>query len=210
MVSNHLVPIVKPLSRININSKAAAFMKTNFPDAMLRPEKIDLFRFLDGGGLRKYGFEFGVEEMPTNMEGYVDFIHKLLMLSTEIYYSLEKGIPRSRFTAAHEIGHVMLHNRQISDRVADYGIVQKAYRKSIPNFKNPEWQADEYAASILMPVNHCVNAYNEDNLNPSWFVENFGVSYQAAKIRCENINREMEDPRKKAQIFEILGSQDLF
>ena len=65
---------------------------------------------------------------------------------------------------------------------------QKAYYRKIGNNSRLEWEANEFAAALLMPreefINVCMN--NADafgNVDLNVVAKNFGVSKQAAKVR---------------------------
>jgi len=69
---------------------------------------------------------------------------------------------RKRFTMAHELGHFLYHSHLIGDGVDD----NRAYRSvSLGNFDNPhigpreETEANQFAASILMPTDAVKNVW---------------------------------------------------
>lgn len=61
---------------------------------------------------------------------------------------MDKG--PARFTLAHEGGHVLMHcdENVILRRVESFGELHTP----IENEKNPEWQADQFAAELLAPL----------------------------------------------------------
>ncbi len=56
----------------------------------------------------------------------------------------------ARFTLAHEAGHVLMHCEEnaILRRVESFS----DFHTPIKNEKNPEWQADQFAAELLAPL----------------------------------------------------------
>ena len=64
---------------------------------------------------------------------------------TETYLQLVKDDPHARFTAAHEIGHLFLHEGlRALNRMPEKS-------KSIFQSRSAEWQANEFAAAFLAP-----------------------------------------------------------
>lgn len=87
---------------------------------------------------------------------------------------------RDRFTLAHELGHYLMHCGE-SVRLARLGET-----KTVPAYRDPEWQANTFAAELLMPI-ELINAVDE--INPFYICDKFGVSFQAATIRINNIKK---------------------
>lgn len=103
---------------------------------------------------------------------------------TSIYVSNSEHFNRQRFTIAHEIGHFNMH----LDEIGDKGILEAVdmYRSPYSSDPDKEVEANEFAASILMP---------EDLLRKYWvqcrsveFVADlFNVSRQAMQIRLSSL-----------------------
>lgn len=93
----------------------------------------------------------------------------------------ESNSLRHQFTLAHELGHYFMHR----------GLNPVLPRGVIPNhevYEDTEWQADTFAAELLMPFNEVVRlnrAYQnkEDLINA--VANEFMVSWEAAKVRVE-------------------------
>lgn len=89
---------------------------------------------------------------------------------------------RQRFTLAHEIGHYLLHRRDIGDGIQDSAL----YRSKLSSFK--ETEANKFAASLLLPDKLLTQfIYNNSNLTTQQLVskvaEEFNVSTSAVEIR---------------------------
>lgn len=85
--------------------------------------------------------------------------------------------PRSLFTFWHEFGHMILgHERSFSrDGTGSHKI-----------YENSEWQANTFASEFLMPYSTIM----KENLRlPEEVARRFGVSYTAATIRLQKLNR---------------------
>ena len=114
----------------------------------------------------------------------VDYDAKLSGNKEEGYsvsYDKNQLSERQQFSIAHELGHLLLH--KIKNESS-----QKAYYRKIGNNSRLEWEANEFAAALLMPreefINVCMN--NADafgNVDLNVVAKNFGVSKQAAKVR---------------------------
>lgn len=76
-------------------------------------------------------------------EGRTDWHQPVITLSAGTYAALTKGNPRARMTAAHELGHLLMHTRQP---------VYYYRERTKDNRLDPEWQADTFAAALLMPA----------------------------------------------------------
>lgn len=76
-------------------------------------------------------------------EGRTDWHQPVITLSASTYAKLLKADDRARMTAAHELGHLLMHSRQ---PIFFYRTQSKDHRF------DPEWQANYFAAALLMPA----------------------------------------------------------
>jgi len=81
------------------------------------------------------------EEMP-GVDGATLIGSPVIKFRATTYDDLRREDPEARFTAAHEIGHALLHSTRPL-----YHASRSAYVKET----DPEWQADQFAAAFLMP-----------------------------------------------------------
>lgn len=97
-------------------------------------------------------------ELPKMIEGYemrvvengvlgaaeavTDLNDPIITFSLKTYNGLCRGDGRARMTAAHELGHLLLHCRRP---------VGVAFMRRQDPRVDPEWQADAFAAAFLMP-----------------------------------------------------------
>ena len=84
---------------------------------------------------------------------------------------------RDRFTLAHELGHYVLH----SPRERSYAL----RRDSTP----VEWEANWFAAGLLMPEKKFLQAMAETKDDMSLLAARFGVSRQAADVRLQSLTQ---------------------
>ncbi len=84
---------------------------------------------------------------------------------------------RDRFTLAHELGHYFLHSLQ-----GKQPIIAQRYGSG-----RREWEANWFAAALLMPADRFRTAYreNRDPRHLSWV---FNVSIPAVKVRARALN----------------------
>jgi Zn-dependent peptidase ImmA (M78 family) len=98
--------------------------------------------------------------------------------------------PRKRFTAAHELGHYVLH-RPFFDKLDD----NRAFRKS-GGYENSkirplhEAQANKFAATLLMPEEEIRRFFAKGMTTPEQLAPHFDVSIHAMTIRLENLAKQ--------------------
>lgn len=103
------------------------------------------------------GLDIAVAEFEDNdISGYIDFEKKLIIVNK--YHSPS----RQRFTIAHELGHWILHQKELQQ---DRDIVI-LYRKSIEGETDPlEQEANCFAANLLVPVPFLNKLSDQSNKN---------------------------------------------
>lgn len=87
---------------------------------------------------------------------------------------------RQRFTVAHEIGHICLHNHD--EEFVDY-------RKDSPRTLK-EYEADEFAGCLLMPEEIFVSKWKEMKKHYQQLSNYFGVSEAAIGMRAYRLGLE--------------------
>jgi len=112
-------------------------------------------------------------------EGRTDWLDPVITLSASTYAKLRLSDPRARMTAAHELGHLLMHTRQ---PVFHYRT------KSHDRRVDPEWQADTFAAAFLMPR----HAFQKMR-TVRQAMKAFGVSRGGALVRARNLNIQLVD-----------------
>ena len=105
---------------------------------------------------------------------------RVIYIAASTYDAICRNDGRARFTLFHELGHLLLaHSRSF----------HRDTRSSFPVWENSEWQADQFAAEITMPLNVIL----EKNLTEAWELqEEFGVSYLAACNRLSKLRQKGE------------------
>lgn len=95
-----------------------------------------------------------------------------MVLRCDVYEGACRGYGRDRFTLAHELGHYLLHDLPGLERSAP------VLRKSLKPFQDSEWQANTFAAELLMPVELLQNYSSIGEITFE-----FGVSRDAARVQ---------------------------
>lgn len=168
--------VVNPISINDIRSKAVVVR-----DALgLGNDAIDLEGFLER--LSSYGVTIDVVD-DLDMPGFSFHSEACCIPETATIYLTEltydkacSNDPRTRFTIFHELGHLILgHSREL-------------HRKDIPKdmkpFMDSEWQADQFAAEMTMPLDVILELKLFDI---ELIRRQFGVSEPAARRRYEQL-----------------------
>ena len=116
------------------------------------------------------------EEVFTDMKAGVIYFKESV-----IEKASRKRYQRSSFTIAHELGHYFLHYLNEDVKLSR---VSKDF--VVPKYKDPEWQADTFAAEFLMPFDQCKDMNVEEIKNT------YHVTRSAATTRKEKILKELK------------------
>ncbi|WP_080753463.1 ImmA/IrrE family metallo-endopeptidase [Janthinobacterium lividum] len=168
---------VKPLSVDKIREKAMSIR----PLLLKEQQPCNLANFVES--LENFGITYDIVEdsfLPRGVEASCLPEKRLIYITLSTYDAICRNDERARFTIFHELGHLLLaHSRSF----------HRDSHPSFPVFENSEWQADQFAAEILMPL----EAILRDSLTEAWQLqERFGVSYQAATYRLYKLRSKGE------------------
>lgn len=122
-------------------------------------------------------FEVETKKVMGQAEGFTCPKGEFIMLREDVYEKACDGDGRARFTAAHELGHFLLHTNVPLAR-CERGDGTPAYRLAEP-------QANQFAAEFLMP-DSLIDSFDEA---PD-LMDRFGVSYGAAGNRLDYLLRK--------------------
>ncbi|TPI68137.1 ImmA/IrrE family metallo-endopeptidase [Mesorhizobium sp. B3-1-3] len=131
-------------------------------------------------------------------EGYTEFAPPKIVLSESTYIDASNYGGRGRWTAAHELGHLVQHEAAVPMERAP---VKYSKMKELPAFASAEWQANAFAAAFLMP-----QWLIRDFKNISEVVDFFSVSRKAAEIRLD----QLKISEKRIIVPEIRSTIDTF
>jgi hypothetical protein len=158
---------------------------------------LELFERLDEYGVTVRGqalqLEYGVEELPPGLEAQAHFSIEegaiVVELTPSTYEDLRLGIARALFTLCHEIGHAILHPAELVDRrlaAANGTALHRGAVAAHPHYKDTEWQANGFAAAMLMPAVGLVELEQaHPELSAELLSQVFAVSLQAAELRMK-------------------------
>jgi hypothetical protein len=140
-------------------------------------------------------------ELPEDKEA----VHEAgeLRIADRTFCALERGEPRARFTAAHELGHFVLQHPEVRFR----GRQLRAYETAHRRVRIDESEANEFAALFLAPDNLIRETDTVSDL-----VSRFGLSSRAAEIRKAQIDADARRRRGElrplpAKVIDFLTHQ---
>jgi hypothetical protein len=129
--------------------------------------------------------DFALVVRPTssmvNVEAYTQFMPPQIVVSDRVYEEAHNNVCRARWTLAHELGHLVLHEAISKPRVAMQNrnpIIKRAYNSA-------EWQANKFAAFFLMPEHIASQFQSVEEL-----AQGCNVSITAARKRFQEMRRE--------------------
>lgn len=123
------------------------------------------------------GWQFDIvpdDEMP---EKYAETIpnEKKFRIRESVYEDAIKDYPRHRFTVAHEIGHLLFHDNLTVSLARN--------EEPIPKYKDPEWQANTFAAELLVPFNKI------RRMSVNEISQKYRVSKKVAQIQASYLSK---------------------
>ncbi len=103
-----------------------------------------------------------------------------------IFLSSMTSSRRDRFTIAHELGHFFLHYPLVRQLHPHAGMrATRWVDDTNPDLQRCEWEANWFAAALLMPEAEFRNVYNAGGLDSAQ--GRFEVSEQAASVRARSL-----------------------
>ncbi len=165
--------IAKPTSRVKLRAMAKKLrVLTKTPE----DEPFPVVPFLEIV-LKAWDYEMDIvpdEDMKTTYAETIPSL-KIFRIRESVYNNAIEGSPRDRFTIAHEIGHLFLHD--------DVSVSFARNEKSIPAYKDPEWQANTFAAELLVPYSQIKGMAVEE------ISKKYIVSKKVAQIQASYISK---------------------
>lgn len=109
-----------------------------------------------------------------------------------IHLNKNKPFSRTRFSIAHELGHLFLHMGYMTDRwnraeTFQDSIYYRSYNRKDMNYSQEETEANEFAAAFLMPKEQFKESLLKNRFNIESTALDFQVSSEAAKNRARNL-----------------------
>lgn len=106
-------------------------------------------------------------------DGYIKYTNQGIPPSFEIHLKKITNELQKRFTLAHELGHLILHMDFFNEKARN--IHEEGYYRTIGSYTEKELQADEFAASFLMPSQAFIRIASENMVN-------YGSTYNISSI----------------------------
>lgn len=115
-----------------------------------------------------------IGEMPSDYALTLPEENKII-IREDVYERAVEGVPRDRFTLAHEIGHYIMH------RPSFISLARNHKKIKVPAYKDPEWQANTFAGELLAPPDII------KGMQINEVIEQCGVSFKVAEIQLNQI-----------------------
>lgn len=96
-----------------------------------------------------------------------------IRIREDVYNGAVDGDPRHRMTLAHELGHLLLHEKE------NLGLCQIDDNKKTVAYVSSEWQANAFGGELLAP-SYLIRGMSVDEIQ-----RKFNVSRRAAEIQLE-------------------------
>lgn len=112
-----------------------------------------------------------VEEM-NSVYGLTNTNKNFLQIREDVYKGAVAGNPRDRFTLCHEVGHFFLHQPESVEFA----------RGEVPKYRDPEWQANTFAAELMAPYSLIKDMTIEE------IESTCGMSHTAAEIQYKQLH----------------------
>ncbi|GAB4359779.1 MAG: hypothetical protein Kow00114_12910 [Kiloniellaceae bacterium] len=120
--------------------------------------------------------EVGTYAEMKGAEGHTCPSGDFIELRNDVYVAAWKGEGRARFTAAHELGHLLLHT--------NVPLARAKQEDNVKPFRRSEPQANRFAAELLMPPRFFAPS---DDIGE--VAKRHGVSMEAAHHRLSDLKK---------------------
>ncbi|MDC7250427.1 MAG: ImmA/IrrE family metallo-endopeptidase [Sphaerochaetaceae bacterium] len=173
---------VLPLSRKDIEVQLHMYLSENYYSCFKKEKKINFENLIDQIFLT-LGYTLVIDNenkyLQENEAAKTDFLRKEIIIPVNCYNTLTNN-GRSRFTLAHEIGHVILHSEQLSKQIQTAARTNNVMK--LKAFESSEWQANYFAAALLM---------NKEDFTAEFYrlknEESINIIVELSKIFCTSL-----------------------
>lgn len=186
------VPLVKGMSAKDIERRSLELIHECRPDLLDSPLPAPVDEIAEFDIDTQYRIGFSTDFLLPHAEGMmIPGETPEIILDQWVHRNLKMHQPRARFSGAHEIGHGVLHGRQLKDRLLSGGKHGLYRRSDIKPFLDPEWQANKYAAFLLMPTATMQMAIAEYGPNVRRLADLYRVSPESMSYRLRDFGYHM-------------------
>lgn len=166
--------IAQARSRQQIREVALLIRKVQFAEKDLYFPILDFMEKTLPRIIPSFSFRVGEIAKMGEYEGLTIPEKDEVWIRQDVYLRAEEGGGRERLTIAHELYHYLEHSKET---VA----FARSSRKSIPAYKDPEWQADAFGGELLVP-HHLIKGMSAEEV-----MMRCGVSYKAALYQLQYV-----------------------
>jgi transcriptional regulator with XRE-family HTH domain len=137
--------LVPPMKAERIRTLAEAVRSTFVAPGTAEFPIMDVLEFRLQRLMPDFVLECGSREEMGSDEGRTIHGKSTIVLRDDVYENAWQGKGRDRFTACHELAHYVMH--------ANVAFTRMETSESYPIYRDSEWQADTFAATLLVPPN---------------------------------------------------------
>lgn len=124
-------------------------------------------------------------QLPLGVDAKID-IKEDGSLAFNIIYARDKSEMFTRFSVAHELGHLFLHMLE-RDAEGNVVVVRSSCNRDMRNYNIREWEAEEFAAAFLMPEEELRSYIEKLQGDVERIARVFKVSSQSVIVRCKRL-----------------------
>lgn len=146
-----------PVSRINLRWIAEE-LKKELNISVSKPY-VDVVMILERLNEIDSSFNYEVvndERFDENVQAMTSIETRTIYIKLSVYEGACQGIGKDRMSIAHEIGHLLLH-RDVAQTPVLYRYEGSTQYAELKLYQKPEWQAECFAAELLMPYEQIKN-----------------------------------------------------
>lgn len=158
-----------PLSRNKIRQYARYVRRQLDLEDVLYFPIIQIIELLAYDEEEDFDYEIVADDEMTETYGTTNTTKNIMIIREKVYNGAYNGNQRDRFTLSHEFGHWLLHQPECVSFA----------RGDIPIYCKPEWQANVFAAELMVPYHKVKGMSIED------IMRKCGVSYTCAEIQTQ-------------------------
>lgn len=168
-----MIPNATPTSRKDLSNLARKFRKIIGVENQLYMPIVQLIELILPRIDPKFDLEIvSIDELPTNTYAITYPDESKMIIREDVYNDVCEDQGRARFTLAHEFFHYIFHGS------GNIGFARSM--DDVPPYANPEWQANTFAAELLIPY------YLISGLSVDEVMVKCRVSRQCAVIQMKN------------------------
>jgi hypothetical protein len=199
-----MIPIIgftaPPMSANDIGNEAIRILKKYQRSALFHPEAVSI-EWLVEKVFSDHGFCLELKPdtyFTADVEAVTDFQKRIVYIRESTYNKLGEDDGRARFTLAHECAHVILHTEHLLQKLAT--AARAVDITQVPPYISPEWQANTFAAALLMPKQTFWSEYSaimRDHQDGFFTGFEVHVLANTFKVSCIAVEKRIEALIKK-------------